>query len=284
MEANIDLHFWLTQWNLAPSLWLGMIAVLGLYFYALGPYHKRYYPDEPVKRGQTVAFVSGAVIMFLALVSPLDTLGDDYLFSAHMLQHLCLTTFGPPLLLVGLPAWMVDPFIKRRFIFPVIKFLTLVPVIFVLYNADFLLWHAPVLYNATLENEGIHIFEHLTFISLGILSWWPIFSPSQLLPRISFGGRILYIFLNGMPAVLLGAGLTFIPPIYAPYLTAPLVWGISHASDQQAGGLLMWVPVNIFYIAIMSIIFIRWMKQQERIQQEAEMRGDKVEQDVGILS
>ena len=275
MAANIDLNFWLTQWNLAPSLILGMALALGLYFYALGPYHRRHYPDVPIKTGQTVAFVSGAAIIFLALVSPLDALGDDYLFSAHMVQHLCLTTFGPPLLLIGLPAWMIDRFLDNRLILRVLTALTLAPVIFFLYNIDFFLWHAPAFYNATLENETIHIFEHLTFIVLGILSWWPILSPTPRIPRLSFGGQLIYIFLFGMPAVLLGAGLTFVPPLYAPYLSDPIVWGISHANDQQIGGLIMWIPVNIFYIIIMSGIFIKWMQHQADKEAAAErLRGE----------
>jgi len=282
MTANIDLNFWLTQWNLAPTLFLGLFAVVGLYFYALGPYHKRFYPDVPIKRSQTVFFLLGVLIMFLALVSPLDELGDDYLFSAHMLQHLCLTTFGPPLLFLGTPEWMLERIISQRRIFPVLKFFTWAPIAFFLYNADFFIWHAPALYNATLENETIHIFEHLTFIVLGILSWWPILSPSQKLPRLPLGGQILYIFLNGMPAVLLGAGLTFVPPLYAPYLSDPIVWGISHVTDQQLGGLLMWVPVNIFYIIIMSGLFIRWMQRQEARQVAAERLKDEIEQNVPV--
>jgi len=277
MAANIDLHFWLTEWNLAPTLVLGLLVVVGVYMYALGPYHKRFYPDVPIKRGQTVAFMAGVCIMFLALVSPLDALGDDYLFSAHMVQHLCLTTFAPPLLLLGLPEWMIERLLNKRLIFRVMKVLTLAPVIFFLYNADFFIWHAPALYDATLSNDTIHIFEHLTFIVFGILSWWPILSPSQKLPRLTLGGQVLYIFLNGMPAVLLGAGLTFVSPLYAPYLNDPLVWGLSHSADQQLGGLIMWVPVNLFYIAVMSGLFIRWMQRQEVKQMELERQQGEIE-------
>jgi putative membrane protein len=284
MAANIDLNFWLTQWNLAPSLLLGAVVVLGLYFYALGSYHRRYYADQPIKRGQTMLFLLGVLIMLLALISPLDALGDDYLFSAHMLQHLCLTTFGPPLLLLGTPEWMLERLLTKRAVFLGLKGLTWAPVAFVLYNADFFIWHAPSLYDATLENDTIHIFEHLTFIVFGVLSWWPIFSPTRKLPRLSLGGQVLYIFLNGMPAVLLGAGLTFAPPLYAPYLAAPLVWGISHTMDQQLGGLIMWVPVNLFYIAIMSGLFINWMQKQEAKQVEAERRGDLLDNDAGLLN
>jgi cytochrome c oxidase assembly factor CtaG len=284
MAANIDLNFWLTEWNLAPSLLLGAVLIIGLYCYALGPYHKRFYPRVPLKRWQTVAFFLGVAIMLLALISPLDALGDDYLFSAHMLQHLCLTTFGPPLLLVGTPEWMIERLLDNRLILRVMRVLTWAPLAFTLYNADFLIWHIPSLYNATLENETIHIFEHMTFIGLGILSWWPILSPSSKLPRLSLGGQILYIFLNGMPAVLLGAGLTFMQPLYAPYLSDPIVWGLSHAVDQQIGGLVMWVPVNLFYIVIMSILFLQWMQRQEQKQIEAERLGDLVDNDAGILS
>lgn len=284
MAANIDLNFWLTEWNLAPSLLAGAALVIVLYFYALGPYHKRHYAEIPVKRGQTVLFLLGVALMLLALISPLDELGDEYLFSAHMVQHLCLTTFAPPLLLLGTPEWMIARLLEKRWIFRPLKLLVWAPVIFFLYNADFFLWHAPPLYNATLENENIHIFEHLTFIVFGILSWWPIFSPSKRLPSLSLGGQILYIFLNGMPAVLLGAGLTFAPPLYAAYLNAPLVWGISHSVDQQLGGLIMWIPVNLFYIAIMSGLFIRWMQRQEARQIAAEQRGDTVNNDAGLVS
>jgi hypothetical protein len=73
-----------------------------------------------------------------------------------------------------------------------------------------------------------------------------------------------------MPMVLLGAGLTFVPPLYAPYLAAPRIWGISAATDQQIGGLIMWVPANILVIVLMSVLFIRWMLDQERRQAERE--------------
>ena len=284
--VDVGPDFWLTQWNLEPSILIGTALITGLYLYAIGPLRKRQFPNEQIMTGQTFAFLSGVLIMFLALVSPLDELGDSYLFSAHMVQHLCLTILGPPLLLLGTPEWMVKPVLQNKVIFKVAKVLTYPVVAFVLYNADFWLWHAPPLYNATLENQTIHILEHLTFIVFGLLYWWPIFSPSKDLPRLTFGGQIFYLFVSGMPSVLLGAGLTFSPPLYAPYIAAPRIWGISAATDQQLGGLIMWVPVSIFYIVIMSVLFIRWMLQQEAEQQakEAEEYGNqKAEDGAGII-
>ena len=284
--ANIGLDFWLTQWNWEPSILIGTVLITGLYLYAIGPLRKRYFPEEPVKTGQTVSFLLGVFFMFLSLVSPLDELGDSYLFSAHMVQHLVLTVIGPPLLVIGTPGWFIKPLVRNKIAFRVAKALTYPAVAFVLYNVDFWLWHAPPLYNATLENQNIHILEHLTFIVFGILNWWPMFSQSKDLPRLSIGGQVLYLFLSGMPSVLLGAGLTFSPPLYAPYIAAPRVWGISAATDQQLGGLIMWVPVSISYIVVMSVLFIRWMQQQEakQLAEEREAYEKQVAEDEALTS
>lgn len=277
--ANIGLEFWLTQWNWDPTIVTGTALIVGLYLYAIGPLRKRH-QFEPARKGQIVAFMLGAGLMFLALVSPLDELGDSYLFSAHMVQHLFLTVVGPPLLLIGTPEWFIRPIVRNKALFAVARFLTYPAIAFVIFNADFFIWHAPALYNATLENQNIHILEHLTFILFGLLNWWPIFSPSKDLPRLSIGGQTLYMFASGMPIVLLGAGLTFAPPLYAPYIVAPRVWGISAATDQQLGGLIMWIPVNIILIVIMSVLFLRWMQKKEK-EQAAQERALYEQEEAG---
>jgi cytochrome c oxidase assembly factor CtaG len=275
METDLGVNFWLTQWNLAPSIISGTALVIGLYLYAVGPLRRKYHLAESVKRSQIITFIVGVLIIFFALVSPLDALGDDYLFSAHMVQHLLLTIAGPPLMLLGTPGWLLSPVLRNRVVFLVARFLTFPIVAFLLYNVDFWLWHAPPLYNATLSTDNIHILEHMTFIIFALVNWWPIFSPVEELPRLSIGGQILYIFLNGMPTVALGAGLTFLQPLYAPYIEQPVrVWGLSPATDQQLGGLIMWVPGNIVYIAIASILFIRWMQLQDAKQREREVAMD----------
>lgn len=279
MTANLGLDFWLTQWNLDPSILIGTALIVGAYFYAIGPLRKRY-QFEQVRRRQVFSFLLGMLIMFLALVTPLDELGDSYLFSAHMLQHLCITMVGPPLLLVGTPEWFIKPIVRNPVLFSIAKFLTMPIIAFTLFNVDFWLWHAPPLYNATLENEGIHIFEHITFIVFAVINWWPIFSPSKDLPRLSLGGQVLYLFFSGMPTVALGAGLTFLPPLYAPYLSAPRAWGISAATDQQLGGLIMWIPGSICYICVMSTLFISWMQKQEA-QQIAMEQEEYKDQEMG---
>ncbi len=260
--ANLGLNFWLTEWDWEPSILIGTAIIIGLYLYAIGPFAERH-GFERISRGKALSFLLGVDIIFLSLVSPLDKLGDTYLFSAHMIQHLLLTMVGPPLMLIGTPEWFMRPIVRNKALFAVARCLTYPAVAFLLFNADFLLWHAPSLYDATLENSTIHVIEHLSFIIFGLLNWWPIFSPSRDLPRLSIGGQVLYLFLSGMPSVLLGAGLTFTPPLYAPYIAAPRAWGISAATDQQLGGLIMWIPVNLMFIATMSALFLRWMQKKE---------------------
>ncbi len=286
---DIGLNFWLTEWHFAPSVVIGCILLIGFYLYTVGPWRRRNFPDERVSRGQITMFLLAIAIIFLALVSPLDELGDTYLFSAHMVQHLLITIVAPPMMLVGTPGWLLQPVFKYRPVYGLARFLTFPVIAFFLFNFDFYLWHAPPLYNATLENEGIHVLEHLSFIVLSVIYWWPVFSPMQegKLKRLPLGGQILYIFLSGMPVVLLGAGLTFFPPLYAPYLSAPRIWGISPDVDQQLGGLIMWIPGNIAYIFVVSVIFIRWMQRQDAQQAAMEEEQDEIgsqDNNAGLLN
>src|SRR6185437_7774525 len=104
---------WLTEWNLDPSIVLGTVLLCAAYLFTIGPLRKRYGWGPEVKRGQVAAFLIGTAIMFLALVTPLDELGDEYLFSAHMVQHLLITVVAPPLWLLGTPGWLVRILLRQ---------------------------------------------------------------------------------------------------------------------------------------------------------------------------
>ncbi len=165
--------------------------------------------DKPPAAWQRAAFHIGTLIALIALLSPLDELGDEYLFSAHMLQHLLLMFVAPPLWLLGSSAWLVD-FIVPRSLRGLAKWATQPVTSFVIFVAVMSAWHLPALYDLALRHEGLHILEHLTFIGAGLLGWWPVAGPEgSLALRPGAPARMLYLFLLAIPMTALAAILTF---------------------------------------------------------------------------
>jgi len=254
------------MWNWEPSILLGIAVFLGLYLAAIGPLRERFQSSYPVRRAQATWFILGTLTIFLALVSPLDELGDSYLFSAHMLQHALLVYIAPPLLLVGMPSWLADALLRRRLIRPVAGVVTHPIAAYFLFNLVFAGWHFPALYEAALDNQNIHIFEHLCFLVTAVVNWWPILSPSSLLPRLSYPVQMVYLFLESIPSTILGAVISFQTDIlYPTYASAPAVLpGINPMIDQQIAGLIMAMPAGMAYLVALTVVFFAWVKREER--------------------
>lgn len=246
-------------WRLDPSILLGLLALATVY--AAGAIKPRRASWE-----QVVSFFGGLLVLFVALESPLDTLGDGYLLSLHMTQHLLLVLVVPPLLLYGTPAEALRPIFDLKPIGAAARFLTRGMVAFAIYNVVFALWHLPVLFDLTLRNEEIHIMEHLLFIGVGILAWWPILSPLPEVPRLSYPFQMLYLFLQTLPCGFVGALITLSGAVlYTPYATAPRVWGgVTPLADQQIGGLAMWIGGSVYYFLAFMVVFFIWASQDER--------------------
>jgi cytochrome c oxidase assembly factor CtaG len=220
--------------------------------------------------GRARWFIAGVVVILVALISPLDTLGDEYLFSAHMLQHLMLVLGVPPLLLLGL-----TPSFARRVTecrpFGEIEGVLGNPLIAWLLGLGILtLWHVPALFDAALNNEYIHILEHLCLMVSATIFWWPVLAP---LPecRLAPLSMQLYLLAGAIGNSLLGIWLTFAPAgLYAPYLhpqdslgILQLLrsgWGLTPAVDQQIGGLLMWVGGGFVFVTVMAVQVVRWLR------------------------
>jgi putative membrane protein len=261
--SEAALHL-LTTWNWDPSIVMGTVLFIAAYFGALGPFHAHFQSHEHSNPAQIVRFLLGVGVILFALVSPLDAIGDEYLFTAHMLQHTLLMVVAPPLLLSGLPGWMLRPLLLHPTVKPLVRVLTLAPVAFLLFNLDLLLWHLPALYEATLENESLHIVEHLSFIGLGVLNWWPTLSPLPDFPRLPYPGQILYLVLNLIPSLVLGWFFVSASTVaYPTYATAPHVFGIYGLDDQLIGGYMMSMPSAAIYLGAVWLILGRWLKQLE---------------------
>lgn len=250
----------LTRWDLEPSLVLGLFLFTAAYFYAIGPLRCRHQLGPPVRRGQIMLFLISQVILVIALLSPIDYIGDRFLFSVHMIQHLLLASLWPPLILLATPDWLVRPLFRRSLLGPLALFATAPVVAIGLFNLDMDLWHLPALYDLTLTDSSIHIIEHLTFMAFGLINWWPVLSP---LPeqRLSYPIQLLYLFADAMLLMAPSLVLTFSPvAFYTPYTLAPRLWGISALTDQSVGGLIMWYPGDLPYAVWLVIAFYRWFE------------------------
>ena len=210
-------------------------------------------------RRQQIAFFAGLVVIFLSLNGPLHDLSDTYLFSAHMVQHLLLSLAVPPLLLVGTPGWMLRPFLANAKIAAVARAVTRPTRCFIIFNVVIAAWHLPPLYNTAMAHHPIHIVQHLTFLVASVLMWWPFLSPLPELPRLSYPGQMLYCFLMVIPMSIVAIYIAMADHVlYPAYSIAPRVWDITPLSDQQIGGLIMWVPGGLLFYVVMTFVFFKW--------------------------
>ena len=130
-----------------------------------------------------------------------------------------------------------------------------------LFSAVLLVWHTVDAYDLMMRNHDVHVVTHLTFMVTAVLLWWPVTSPSATLPRLKPGMGMLYLFLVQLPMQLLGAIITFADaPLYPWYSAAPRTWGLSPLDDQKLGGLLMWIPGNLWIWGAMSVLFFQWAR------------------------
>src|SRR5579884_3123123 len=251
-----------TTWTWEPSVLLGCLALLVGYVALARPLTAR-----------ATFFVAGDAVLLLALLSPLDTLGDAYLFSAHMLQHLLLVLVAPPLLLVGIPPRLFERFLQWPPARRVERVLGQPLLAWVIGMGTLWVWHLPALYDAALHSEGLHTFQHLTFLVTATIFWWPLVAPAPLRRLPALAG-VPYLLAASFSSSVLGIILTFAPVGFYPFYLHPadplgilrLVregWGLSLRADQQLGGLLMWMLSTPVYLAILTVVFARWYGEPE---------------------
>jgi putative membrane protein len=204
------------------------------------------------------------------LLSPLDELGDRYLFSAHMVQHLVLLLVGPLLWVIGLPPHLAERASSNPVVRRALTYLTQPFTAAVVWSLGMWVWHWPSLFDSALQDERIHILEHLTFMAAGIVGWWPAFGPRPSAAESRPGlAPVLHLFAFSLSCTALAALLTLSPVVlYTAYLhapmesgftpLAPMAFGFTPLADQQLGGLLMWLPGDMLVIGAAIHTLARW--------------------------
>ena len=250
-------------WDFKPSVVIGCCALLALY-----PYLTR---SRPTRRA--VCWLTGVLLIFIALCSPIDELADTYLFSVHMAKHILFVLIVPALLLIALPSTALERILKRNSLRRTERLLRRPAIAWLAGIGPMLFWHIPTLFNAALANEPLHIVEHVSLLIGGTIYWWPLLSPlpqSRLRPVPEASA---YLFTSCLACTFIGIAITFAPNLlYPAYAHPPGAngilstirnrWGISAPMDQQIGGLLMWVPGCLVYVTAIMSMFARWYAEE----------------------
>jgi putative membrane protein len=255
-------------WSLEPAVIA--LLVLSALLYALGIKRSR---AAAATRVQIICFVVGWLALFVSQISPLHKLGSA-LFAAHMTQHEVLMLIAAPLLSYSRPLatflWAFPPEWRTRIaktakLKPISAtwwFITLPLVAWTLHAIALWTWHIPSLYQATLESEWMHAFQHSSFLGTALLFWWTLIHEQR---TRNYGASVAYIFTTAVHSGALGALLTFADSIWYPiYSGRTGAWGLTALEDQQLGGLIMWVPAGLVYLGIALWLFAKWLQESER--------------------
>jgi putative membrane protein len=215
------------------------------------------------------AFALGWATLAIALLSPLAAV-SEWLFSAHMTQHTLLMLVAAPLVVGGQPvATVMAAFgrgglgqfaVRTRPLWraatgPAASFLVLLGVLWI--------WHVPVLHEAALHSDAVHVVQHLSFLAAASAFWWGLVHGRY--GRRGYGLAVVFVFLTAVHSSVLGALLTVASRVlYPTYATRGIAHHVDALGDQQIAGLIMWVPSGVIFILIGIALFAAWLGEAER--------------------
>lgn len=249
-------------WRFQPNVevYLLVVFLIGAYVYAvreIGP--KAVAPGETVLTNRQLrSFIAAMVLLFVASTWPIHQIGEDYLYSAHMLQHMMLSFFMPPLVLLATPEWLLRVLVGTGTTYRVVRFFSKPVIAGVLYNGVVMFLHAPEVVNTATVNGALHYLLHLVVVLSAILMWIPVVGPFREL-QMKPAGKMIYLFLMGVVPTVPAAWLTMAErPVYSHYGDQPVrVWGVSAIDDQQIAGLIMKVGGGVFLWVIVIYMFFK---------------------------
>ena len=269
---------WMTSWRLDPLVVVGLFGI-GLVYVESTRRLKRIGAGFP--RSRRRCFLAGLAFAYLALQGPIDA-GATVLLSVHMLQHMLLTMVAAPLIVLGAPVTLAlrasSPGTRHKILLPVLNspMAQIVANPLVAWSLLFVvLWasHLTSLYEAAIQNPGLHALEHLAYLGSAVLFWWPVVGLDPIPSRISHPARILYLFLAMPPMAFLGLAIYSSDHLlYTYYATVPGATIASALADQHLAGALMWEGGMFVVVPALAFVLLEWMRRDER---EAERTDER---------
>ena len=223
---------------------------------------------------EAAAFTAGWLALVASVLPPLDSYAIR-LFSVHMAQHELMMLVGAPLVTMGRPLpiclWGVPDrwrpkaahALQDHRTLDAWRVLTTPVVAWALHGLTLWIWHIPALYDAAVASEGLHAFQHATFVGTSILFWWGLVYGRY--GRVGYGAGVFYVFTTVVHSGILGALVTFAgTPLYPIYAAPTTALGVDPLGDQQVAGLLMWIPAGLVLTLLGLALFAAWMGEAER--------------------
>jgi cytochrome c oxidase assembly factor CtaG len=237
------------------SLVIIFLAILGIYSIAMSRSADQVAPSR--QWGHLTSFTLGLLATLAIFVPSPDIFGPNYRFTVNMGQLLLAVDVAPPLLFLGIPVVMVKPLLRwdrlgRRLSAPHLAGLVS--------TALLLSWFIPFLFESASSNLPIWLLKQMVFLVAGLLLWLPVAGP-LLAWRLIHPVQIIYLFVVRVPMILLGIILSFSNKLlytsrsFAAELCAP-----SSLSDQQIGGLVMWVIGGLIITIACSVVVFQWFE------------------------
>jgi len=227
---------------------------------------------RPLAAWRVASFYVGIAIVLAALLSPLDELGEEKLFYAHMAQHLAIGEVAPLFILLGLSGAVLRPLLA----FPPVRrarWLMHPLVALPLWALNLYLWHLPAFYEAALSTPALHVFEHACFFTAGLLMWGALLEPLPGPSWFDSAAKATYVLVvRALGCAILGNILIWAgTPFYPFYAAGEHSRGIAPLTDQQVGGAMMFIWGALITVSLFSWLFLRWIR-------EAELRQSLLEQ------
>lgn len=255
-------------WHCSPFSLVAILLFCLAYALTIHQLHRHRPLQRPVKKRQILWFACGVLILALLFLTPLDTVARRQLFLAHMCQVVCVVTFAVPCILFACPDWLFQPALAWPLSRMLFGWLTRPLVASLLFNATFLFWHLPVVYNQTLQGPLYHLLLWSLFL-VSFLNWWPLIGPERSLHQMSYPAQIAFAFLDGEPLTISAFLLVFSGVVlYPPALPAQF---LSDSADQTSAGALLLIP-GIVDLVVMSPLFFRWLQQMEERARRDDLR------------
>jgi len=221
---------------------------------------------SPVPGRRQALFATGLALIVVALVSPIDSLGEESFLWVHMVQHVLLGDLAPLCVVAGLNGQLLRPILAIR-LFDRLRVLAHPLVALPLWAVNLYAWHVPFAYEAALHHDAVHALEHVCFFVFGALMWAAVI---EVLPGPEWfgtGAKLGYVAGVRLLETILGnVFLWSSGSFYATYRHPP-IWGITPGADQSFAGAVMMGEGGLVTLIALAWLFLRLASEGELRQQ-----------------